>query len=300
MLRLILVIALIRLACDANAVAQVPVDDVIDSSSADSMTSEEAMYQDWTWKWLPAGLVYRSYMAGLHEPRMSLITFYEESDDRALADATLGGRVGLLRYGDHNPLRPQGFELDFYGAAIERLDVDHREDLDSADYVFGLPVTYGIDDWQFKFGYAHLSSHLGDERAIRDPGTLTARRNFTRDGLVFGVSRYLTPYWRQYGEIERAFNTDGGAEPLSLQFGAEISSPGATESEATPFLAVNTHLREENDFGGDLSVQAGWLRRGEFGQTLRFGGHYFNGKSSQFQFFDSWEQQIGIGLWYDF
>jgi hypothetical protein len=67
-----------------------------------------------------------------------------------------------------------------------------------------------------------------------------------------------------------------------------------------PFLAVNTHLREEHNFGGDLTVQAGWLRRGVVGQTLRFGGHYFNGKSSQFQFFDNWEEQMGLGLWYDF
>jgi hypothetical protein len=300
MLRRILVIVMISLACAPSAAAQELLDGDIESSSAESVLSEEMTNQEWTWTWLPAGLIYRSYMAGLHEPRMSLITFYEVGDDRALADATLGGRVAFLRYGDQNPLRPQGYELDFYGAAIPRLDVDRREDLDSADFVFGLPITYGVDDWQFKFGYAHLSSHLGDERAIREPGALAARRNFTRDGLVLGVSRYLTPYWRQYGEIERAFNTDGGAQPLSLQFGAEFSRPGSTKLEATPFLAVNTHLREENDFGGDFSVQAGWLRRGEFGQTLRFGAHYFNGKSSQFQFFDHYEQQIGMGLWYDF
>jgi hypothetical protein len=36
-----------------------------------------------------------------------------------------------------------------------------------------------------------------------------------------------------------------------------------------------------------------------FGQTLRFGIHYYNGKSSQFQFFDNSEEQIGIGIWYD-
>jgi hypothetical protein len=65
-------------------------------------------------------------------------------------------------------------------------------------------------------------------------------------------------------------------------------------------LALNTHMREEHDFGGDFSVQTGWLRRGELGQTLRIGAHYFTGKSSQFQFFDNSEQQIGVGVWYDF
>jgi hypothetical protein len=28
--------------------------------------------------------------------------------------------------------------------------------------------------------------------------------------------------------------------------------------------------------------------------------HYYNGKSSQSQFFDVSEEQIGMGLWYDF
>jgi hypothetical protein len=33
---------------------------------------------------------------------------------------------------------------------------------------------------------------------------------------------------------------------------------------------------------------------------MRLGLHYYNGESSQLQFFDKFEQQIGIGLWYDF
>src|SRR5262245_37633547 len=125
---------------------------------------------DWGWQWLPEGLIYHSYMAGVHEPRMALVASHE--GDRWIWDPTLGGRVGLLRYGDWEPLRPQGFELDFYGAAIARLDVEQQQDLDSTDYVFGFPLTYGTGDTQYKFGYAHLSSHLGDELAIREPGTL--------------------------------------------------------------------------------------------------------------------------------
>jgi hypothetical protein len=39
-------------------------------------------------------------------------------------------------------------------------------------------------------------------------------------------------------------------------------------------------MREEHDFGGDFTVQAGWLWRGGFGQTMCVGAHYYNGKSS--------------------
>jgi hypothetical protein len=253
----------------------------------------------WSWQRLPSGLIYRSYLAGMHEPRIGLVTFYE-AGDRAIWDATCGGRLGLLRFGDCDPLRPQGFEMDFYGAAIARLDVEEQQDLDSTDYIFGVPLTYGVGDWQFKFAYAHLSSHLGDELAIREPETLDERVNYVRDSLVLGASYYPHPVWRQYAEVGWAFHTGGGASPWEAQFGTELSLPGPTGPAGTPFLAMNTHLREEHDFGGDFTVQAGWLTRGEVGQTMRVGAHYFNGKSSQFQFFDKFEEQIGLGIWYDF
>jgi hypothetical protein len=266
---------------------------------------EEADFQqvpsnEWRLQWLPTGVIYHSYMAGPHEPRMALVTFYELDGDRTLWDPTLGGRVGLVRYGDCDPLCPQGFELDFYGAAIARLDVEHRQDLDSTDYVFGFPLTYGVGVWQFKLAYAHLSSHLGDELALRDPDTLDERANYVRDALVLGASCYPLPYWRQYAEFGWAFHTSGGAGPFDAQIGAEFSQPGPTGPSHTPFLAVNARLREEHNFGGDFSLQTGWLRRGEYGQTLRFGLHYFNGKSSQFQFFEEAEEHLGAGVWYDF
>jgi len=111
---------------------------------------------------------------------------------------------------------------------------------------------------------------------------------------------YPHPVWRLYGEVGYAANSDGGAEPWELQFGTELSRPGPTGLHGTPFLAINGHLREEHDFGGDVNTQAGWLWRGYSGQVMRFGVQYFNGKSSQYQTFDNSEQQIGVGLWYDF
>jgi hypothetical protein len=254
---------------------------------------------EWCWQWPPTGLIYRSYWAGVHEPHMALICFHE-GDERTLWDATLGGRVGLVRYGNCDPQQPAGYQLDFYGAAIARLDVENQQDLDSTDYVFGFPVTYGFDQWQFKLGYAHLSSHLGDELAIRNPGTLAERVNYVRDSLVFGTSYYAHPAWRMYGEAGWAFHRSGGAEPLETQFGTELARPGPTGRAFTPFLAVNARLREEHDFGGDVAAQIGLLRRGVYGQVIRFGTHYYSGKSSQFQFFDTSEEQIGLGVWYDF
>jgi hypothetical protein len=285
----------------ADEVLTVPSGPPVDSQWTLTPPASDLALDDcstWFWQWSPTGLIYHSYLAGPHEPHMALVSFYD-GENHAYWDAWLGARVGLVRYGDCPPLRPQGYQLDFYGAAIARLDVEHHQDLESTDYIFGFPLTYGEGDWQYKLGYAHTSAHLGDEHAIRVDDSLDDRVNYVRDAVVFGVSHFPYPFWRQYSEVGYAFHTSGGAEPLEAQFGAEFSTPGPTTPRGVPFLAVHTHLLEEHDFGGNFALQTGWLRRGEFGQTFRVGLHFLTGKSSQFQFFDQSEEQLGLGVWYD-
>jgi hypothetical protein len=230
---------------------------------------------------------------------MALCTF-GDLESRFLWDATLGGRVGFLRYGDNDPVMPSGYQLDFYGAAIARLDSDNKQDLESCDYVFGFPITWGDAQWQWKCGYAHISSHMGDEFAIRNPGALAARINYVRDSIVFGTSYYVVPGWRVYGEVDGAFHYSGGAKPIALQYGTELSEPGPTGECWTPFVAMNVRNRQEVDYSGDFTIQAGWLRRNVLDQTIRLGAQYYTGKSSQFEFFNRYEQQLGVAIWYDF
>ncbi len=208
--------------------------------------------------------------------------------------------MGFVKYGNTDAAHPEGWQLDFYGAAIARLDLEQQEDLDSCDYVFGFPLTWGNERWQSKFGYAHLSSHMGDEYTIEHPGAINDRVNYTRDSLVWGKSYYPIPAWRVYGEIGWAAHCDGHAHRWTSQFGTELSRPGPTGCHGTPFFAINGRLREDDTWVGDVNIQTGWLHRGILGQTLRWGFDYYNGKSSQSQFFDNFEQQIGVGLWYDF
>ncbi len=53
-------------------------------------------------------------------------------------------------------------------------------------------------------------------------------------------------------------------------------------------------------FGGTLVVQTGWEWAGPSGQRFRWGLHYLNGKSNQYQFHTEHEEQIGLGTWFDF
>jgi hypothetical protein len=252
----------------------------------------------WQWRVLPEGVVWQSYWAGVHEPRIAGVPFADQHGN-ALLDVTLGGRAALVRYGTDGPGRPLGYEFQIEGAAFPRLNLDENWDLEATDFRFGLPLVYGRERWEAKFSYYHLSAHMGDELALRE-SSLGNRINFSRDALVAALAFYPLPAWRWYAETGWAFHFDDGSEPWEFQFGVDVAEPGPTDSWGAPFIAVNGHLREEHNFGGNVVFQAGWFWRGNTTRTVRAGFHYFNGKSNQFEFFDRFEEQLGGGLWCEF
>ncbi len=251
----------------------------------------------WTWQVLPVGIIYGPYLAGPQEPRFASQWFHETEEDW-LWDIALGARTGVLRYGTSDPLWPEGWQLDIEGAAFPRLRLDYERDLIAVDFRFGVPLTYRRGPWETKFGYYHLSSHLGDE--FFEDHFDGGRINYVRDALVWGLALRPTASVRLYGEAGWAFYTDGGAEPWEFQVGASYSPGYPTGLAGGPFLAVHGHLREEVGFGGNVTAQAGWAWRGRSSHLLRLGVHYLNGKSNRFQFFRRNEEQIGLGLWFDY
>jgi hypothetical protein len=251
--------------------------------------------ETWQWQILPTGLMYKSYLAGDREPRLGGQLVYERKQGWLL-DATLGGRVGVLRYGTDNDLWPQGWQLDIEGAAFPRLDQDRN--LVENDYRAGVPLTTRQGPWEMKVGYYHYCSHIGDLYLLANPDF--QRINYVRDTIIWGLAVHLNPDVRLYAEAGWAFRIDGGAEPWEFQFGAEFSPAIPTSIRGAPFFAINGHLHQEDNFSGNVTVQTGWQWRGRTGHLLRIGVQYFNGMSDQAQFFDKSEEQIGMGLWYDF
>ncbi len=254
-------------------------------------------HESWTWQVLPDSILYKSYLASNREPRFGSQMVHINNQGN-FWDVTLGGRVGILRYGTLDPYWPEGYQLDIEGAAFPRLNFDHDRDLETVDFRFGIPLTMRVGQWQTKFGYYHLSSHLGDEYMVRN-NTLD-RLNYVRESLMFGVGLFLNPNFRLYSEVDYAFYTDGGARPWEFQFGAEYSPIDCPRFRGSPFIAVNGHLHQEVNFGGSVTAQIGWQWRGRTGHLLRTGFQYFNGMSEAGEFFDHFEEQYGWGVWYDF
>lgn len=251
---------------------------------------------DWTWQAMPEGLIYRSYLAGVKEPRFGLVTSRTRTFGTTW-DATLGGRVALVRYGTNAAYRPEGWEVDLEGAAMPRLQpLEESSPVVSTDFRVGVPITYGNGPWQFKTGYYHVSAHLGDEYMLLHPSTV--RINYMRDAWMLGMGYFYTENLRLFGEFDYGFVVGGGAKPGEFQFGMDYSP--AVRGGA-PFAAVYANLHEELDYGGYFVVQGGWqFRGGPAMHTFRLGVEYVNGETTQYEFFDRFEQRVGFGIWYDY
>jgi hypothetical protein len=168
----------------------------------------------------------------------------------------------------------------------------------STDFRFGLPITMRQGPWETKFGYYHLSSHLGDLYMLSHPAAV--RINYVREAVVLGLGYRPFPDVRIYGEANYAFHVDGGAKPWEFQFGAEYSPARPTGLAGAPFIALNGVIRQDVNYSGSLTAEAGWQWRGVTGHLFRFGAQYFTGKSEERQFFNQYENYIGLGVWYDY
>ena len=186
--------------------------------------------------------------------------------------------------------------MDIEGAAFTRLDIEVESNLDAADFRAGIVSTWRKGPTAIKFGYYHMSSHLGDEFLLLNPGF--DRLNYVRDAILAGITFEVTQSALVYGEVAVAPWPTGGAEPWEFQFGAEYNPLLNSNCCRSPFAAVNAHLREEFDFGGSLNVVAGWQWQSDVStRLLRAGVQYYNGKSMQYSFFDKHEELLGMGLW---
>ena len=252
------------------------------------------------WHVLPKGLMYKSYVAGEKEPRMQFVQLYDSRSKTRVWDAVLGGRLGLLRNGSCDSVNPQGFQLDVEGAVFARVFPDQPSAmLVGSDYRAGLLGTYRNDGTAYKWGYYHISSHIGDEFLIAN--STFNRLNYVRDSLITGVTQDLNAATQMYGEIAYAFGAEGGAKPLEFQFGAQYQPVAKTGLRGAPYLAANYHIREDFNFHGGANTVAGWGWQGaETRHRLRIGLQYYNGPSMQYQFLDTWENLYGGGLWFDY
>lgn len=251
---------------------------------------------------LPDKLLYKSYLGGPREPRLGQGILYLNGTG-TIWSLEAGGRAGILRYGSGPGERPQGWQLDLWGAAFPRLNMKNNSELDAVDFKVGFPLTWSKGAYQAKFEWNHISSHIGDEFLLNNPTFV--RIDYLRDAFVLGGGYFLNPDLRLYADAEYAYRVHGGSEPWHFQFGFDYS-PAAESyyqqpNRPQPFLAVNGSLRQEANYSGGVNVVTGIQWRGvESDAVFRIGLQYYQGQSLQLEFIDDYEELIGVGMWYDF
>ena len=248
----------------------------------------------WTWQVLPDGLMFKNDLASHEEGRLGSQYYYDKNLGW-IWDGSLGGHVGILRYGTQDPAWPEGWQLDVDGAALPRLDC--CRDMISTDFRIGFPLTHREGPWEFKFGYYHLSSHLGDMYMLLHPDAV--RLSYVREQFVLGAAYRPIPDLRFYAEANYAFR-ESGCQPWEFQFGIDYSPVQPNGFYGAPFAAINSKIEEDLNYSGNVSVEAGWQWRGPTGHTFRLGLDCFDGFDFQRQFYNQYVQFLGGGIWYDY
>lgn len=263
-----------------------------------AFVAEDGIDLDYGWHVLPVGVMYKSYLAGEKEPRINSVWLTNRQGD-LVWETSLGGRFAFIRYGTSDPVRPEGWEMAFEGAAMPRVNPKEvSSPLIACDYRIGLLSTWASGPNVFKAGYYHLSSHLGDEFLLSNPGFV--RLNYVRDSGIVGWTRYLTPEAQVYGEVAYAFNHEDGALPLEFQYGIQYS-PRVPGLYGAPFGGINGHTRQDFGYETSINVVAGWQWWGEqSNHTFRVGIQYYDGPAMQYSFVNKHETLMGWGIWFDY
>jgi uncharacterized protein DUF1207 len=259
-----------------------------------NVQDEEDAYE---WQVMPVGLMYKAYLAGEKESRMSSVWLSSPGRHGLVWENTLGGHVGLLRYGNRDAINPEGWQLDLEGAAMPRVDTGNNDDLEAVDFRAGFLSTWRKGPNAYKAGYYHLSSHAGDEFLLRVP--TYHRLNYVRDSLIVGWTRFLTQNAQAYGEFAYAFNAEDGAQPIELQYGLQYS-PMVFGLRGAPFAAINGHTRQDFGWVTSVNITAGWQWRGYSNHLWRFGMQYYKGPALQWEFAGQRETLTGAGMWMDY
>ena len=244
---------------------------------------------------LPDGLIYHPYLAGPKESRTG-IQFFSTDDGGWSWFSTVGGQIGILRFGTYDDFTPVGIQFDIEGSAQFRSVDAELLDFSSTDVRFGFPVSIGWGGQETKLSLYFLRSKPDGslfERLADQPD-----RVFDRQAIVLGHSIRLAEKLRIYGEVGYAFKSELDGE-WEFQFGTEFAPLLPTRIVGAPFAAANLYLLEREDFGGSLTLQGGWCWRGKNARLLRVGLFYSNGTSNQALLDDRNEQLFGFGIWHD-
>jgi hypothetical protein len=254
---------------------------------------------------MPFSVLWEPPLANQREPRC--YAKFINPHGQGTIDTAIGADFSLGRIGPASH-KDEGFEIDVFGVVFTRFG--QRRELAAADYRFGFPLTLAKDGWQFKLGYEHTSTHVGDD-VVKDwittqglySGLMTPDKKFVRDEIVFGIARRLKERFRLYGQLGSSFANNGEIvnDVWRFDWGLEWTPPRSAQRQGGPYAAFDMDLRDEQRFFPNVTVQAGWLWRVRPGRSsaARLAAEFYHGKSPFGRFLEESETWCGFVASYD-
>lgn len=230
-------------------------------------------------------------------------------------DRVLTKNIIPVSFGDTIPVYkwtnvwPYGgdFEIDLEACVWAVFDPLHESSpLINADYYIGFPLIYAFDCWSFRLRGYHISSHIGDEFLLNNPGF--DRRNPSAEYLDFYGSYEFGECLRAFAGIGYVVHQDESFRNKRFfsAFGAEARVPGLGFRDdkrnvyGQPYLGCyfrgSRNYRRHIDATYAIGYEFGKLECSD--RKLRIGLEYHDGYSVEGQFCHKPTNYLQIRLTY--
>ncbi|MCP5469283.1 MAG: DUF1207 domain-containing protein [Chlamydiales bacterium] len=230
-------------------------------------------------------------------------------------DDVVGKHVGAVSFGNDfmfyrwlNVWRWQGdMDIGIQAGIFSVFDLDHPTAcMVNTDFFVAFMMTYAVNKWSWRFRIWHISSHLGDEFLISNPGY--DRRNLSDEAVDLFVSYQMAKSVRLYLGVGDIFLRDKEfpEHPLYFEWGAEIRCFGCRDRfnrlYAQPVLAMNFWCWENNGWSVTQTYVWGmeWSKLQGVGQKLRLLFEFHDGHSKEGQFVTTESNYVALKMQYGY
>jgi hypothetical protein len=274
------------------------------SPTQDTPAHEDAPAERWRFEFAPAEVSYPAYVADPRRPVFGLTMIDDyESDIPAAGHSRYGVRMGAqFPILDFTPPgeSPGGLQLAAHIGFLAQFDRDNSADNLGWDGLYGFHVAWRArPDLALRVGFAHDSSHLGDEY-IENTGA--TRIEYTRQEYLAGMRYSPWTFLGTYAEYGYGYDlrNEDLMEPGRVQLGLELEpEPMLWNESLAPFAALDVSAYEEDDWEENLTVQVGLVHPAAGGGHWRFGLEYYDGRSPIGELFENRERHLAWGVWLD-
>lgn len=260
----------------------------------------------WDFEWIPDKTPYPAYIADPRRPRMEVAVGYVDTDipdtSSGMVNLDAGTRITVLRM-QRGAKGANEFALDVEGGLFTRFDLINGLDNLGWDGRYGVFLAW---DWSdtiaARFGYRHISAHLGDEY-IEETGR--TRIGYTRDDWRIGLAFHPTQSLLIYVEPSYAWHMGNPdrQEKWALEGGAQYQGPYTLWKNSLAWYGgVHVASWQENGWNPSVACQVGVkLKRDPKRTRMRFGIEAYTGRAVLGEFaLDYNETYVTAGFFFDF